>query len=674
MKYSLLSALLLAGFSAFSQVNISEAEVEAYRLIAPEEMVTGSIYKADSVLINGFGSADIKTAINFIPGVKMETRGNGGSRRISIRGTSLRSPYSVRNTMLIYDGFVLTEADGNSPIEWLDPDLISKINIISGPAAASYGGAYGGAIIVDGNNYSEASGVSVAARNMVESTGSEGMQVRMSASVLKAKENGTSNISYVQTENQGYRDWEWNNKKQLEYKRSWDGEKNGNHLVYVGLYFGNWALPGAIKFNQFDTIPTSSPGLEYKAQVNRVRQVTGYKYETITEGGWKIKLSALGRTTEKKNIYGTSAFYNGYKEEYGLGISSTASISKEVLSKENFNLDFETTLMYIRDLYDLSEYSLEDNEVNATLTNKRYDIDMLADMMFASSSFSATIKNNLRVDAQIGANRRTRHTIGLTRAENINTIHNFTSEEFSILPRIGVSYMISEQLTYFAQASTGFSDPTVFELVNPETSELASLLPEESIGAEFGFRSTPIENLSINLVAYSQTVNNAILQKVAENDAVYFENIDGGIHLSGLELSVNYKVNDTYSASGYATLTDHMFGEDADYSGNYLPGSSNTSAGMLLSRKGKFYESRLSTRYTGKVYANNSNSDTIAAYTVVDFSLKRKLPVNLEIETGVKNVFNSKYSDWIQLNGVYGKFFNPAPPRTFYVSLRTYIK
>lgn len=666
MKYSLLSTFLLLVFSSVAQVEIPETEIEAYRLKSPEKMVAGSVYQADSSLISAFGSADIKTAINYLPGVKMETRGNGGSRRISIRGTSLRSPYSVRNTMFIYDGFVLTEADGNSPVELLDPDLISNIKIISGPAAASYGGAYGGALIVKGHNYLESTGTKISAHNMVESTGSEGLQARMSATILKAHENGTSNISYVQTQNDGYRDWEWNNKKQLELRRNWNGSKSGKHLLYGAAYSGNWALPGAINGAQFDTIPTSSPGLNYDAQVNRNRYMSGYRYATTSEDGWQYKLSALGRLSEKENTYGTSAFYNGFKEEESVGLSSNASVSKEILSKEAFNLQFETSLMYIRDLYDLSEKSLDDE--------LRYDIEMLADMAFVSTSLSATVNEKFKVDAQIGANRRTRHTIGLTRVDNSNTIHNFKSEEISILPRVGFSYKISDKLVYFAQASTGFSDPTVFELVNTDTSELASLLPEESVGAEFGFRSTPVENLNINVVAYSSTVNNAILQKVAENDAIFFENIDGGIHLSGIELAVDYKLNDIYQASCYATLTDHIFGEGTDSPGNYLPGSTSTSTGALLTRTGKFYESRLGARHTGMMYANNSNADTIAAYTVVDFSIRRKLPINLVIEAGAKNLLDTKYSDWVQLNGVYGKLFNPSPPRTFYVSLRTYIK
>ena len=49
-------------------------------------------------------------------GVLMETRGMGGSRRLNVRGSALRSPFAVRNTMLFVRGFLLTEADGTSPV------------------------------------------------------------------------------------------------------------------------------------------------------------------------------------------------------------------------------------------------------------------------------------------------------------------------------------------------------------------------------------------------------------------------------------------------------------------------------------------------------------------------------------------------------------------------------
>ena len=148
--FTLIVVLISTAISA--QTLLSPAEIKAYRLTTPPQLITGVFYEIDSLNIHGSTNSDLSKALNSIPSVKMETRGDGGSRRLHVRGSSLRSPYSVRNTMLYYDGFVLTEADGNSPLELLDPDLINSVSVITGPAAASYGGAYGGALQVFSHN------------------------------------------------------------------------------------------------------------------------------------------------------------------------------------------------------------------------------------------------------------------------------------------------------------------------------------------------------------------------------------------------------------------------------------------------------------------------------------------------------------------------------------------
>ena len=38
------------------------------------------------------------------------------------------------------------------------------------------------------------------------------------------------------------------------------------------------------------------------------------------------------------------------------------------------------------------------------------------------------------------------------------------------------------------------------------------------------------------------------------------------------------------------------------------------------------------------------------------------------LNLGVRNVTNTAYSGWHQLNGVFGKLYNPAPPRTAFLS------
>ncbi|MEC8361131.1 MAG: Plug domain-containing protein, partial [Bacteroidota bacterium] len=120
-------------------VSLDSASIATFSPLLSPEQIAATRWTTDSTLTNGFGSADVSNALNALPGVLMETRGMGGSRRINVRGSALRSPFAVRNTMLFVRGFMLTEADGTSPVEWLDPAWSGGMELVSGAAATTFG-------------------------------------------------------------------------------------------------------------------------------------------------------------------------------------------------------------------------------------------------------------------------------------------------------------------------------------------------------------------------------------------------------------------------------------------------------------------------------------------------------------------------------------------------------
>jgi iron complex outermembrane receptor protein len=667
----LLLALLGASYNFSAQTELPTATVEAYGSNCLKELVPGEIHVLDSAALHGFSSSDLSRALNFIPGVKMETRGDGGSRRLHVRGSSLRSPYSVRNSMIIMDGFVLTEADGNSPLELIDPDLISQLSLVTGPAAASYGGAYGGALQI-----SSISNPSIGEHRWLHksygTTGADSLSLhsRLAGGLSYGFEKGHISLSAVSTINPGYRSWEWNNKIQFQLSAKYYDLKGGTHTVFATHYDGAWALPGAIKLSQVDTLPTASPGEGFNAHVARVREVAGYRYSTSLNSGWDISSSILGRTTSKSNPYGSSAFYNGYKEENGNGFSSLSSATKILIDDENGKLGFEATIMHINDQYNIVEWESEPTPLTVIIP-MRYDLDFNATQTFASTSCIITNENGLRVEAQIGASYRSRNTTGIIyndADEELDYLSDTTS--VSILPRLGVSYRLSSGVIVFGQFSTGFSDPTAFELVSPEDFQPTHLSSESAIGFEAGVRTQLTEDIRLNCTLYRQTVNNAILQIEQENDAITFENIDGGLVMAGMESTIDWKVCDHFHVSGFGSLALHTFGELTDHEGKQLPGSPKATGGMQFISVNSWGTANLDARYVGETPLNNIGTSYMDAYYVIDASVSVNLPNSIILESGVKNILDAEYSNWPQLNGVYGKFYNPAPPRTFYISLR----
>ena len=663
-----------------AQTLISPAEVKAYRLDTPPQLVTGVFHEIDSLRLNGFASSDLSQALNSIPSVKMETRGDGGSRRLSVRGSSLRSPYSVRNTMLFSDGFVLTEADGNSPLELIDPDIIQSVNFVTGPSAASYGGAYGGALQIFSRKNLK-TGMGAWAHLQVGSTGGDGYEneeglsfaginSRFSAGVSQGFERGALNVSMVLTDNPGYRDWEWNRKQQFNLSGSFYDKSGGTHTVLACHYDGSWALPGAIKQSQVDTLPTASPGIDYNAHVDRTRDMVGYKYERKTANGWDLSASVLGRNTTKANPYGTSPFYSGYKEESGHGYSLLASGSKKVFQNDTWGLDFEATVMQLNDIVQITEWDDAPSPL-AVIIPMRYDLKMNAQQNFVSTSWIATVGDNLRFETQMSFSNRTRNTNGSLYTD-IDEATPYLSDKSHVtfLPRIGASWELKPGYSLFAQASTGFSDPTAFELVNPEDGQIADLDSESAFGAETGIRAQLSNDVNVRLTLYHQTVNSAIMQIVQPNDAVAFENVDGGLEMNGIEFELNYNLLEHIKLRAYGALSLHSFGEETPYAGNALPGSPKSSGGLQLWSQHKWGSINLDSRYIGETPLNNLGTSVMESYVVMNASVILKMPKNIVVEMGANNLLNSDYSDWPQLNGVYGKFYNPAPPRTAYVSLR----
>ncbi|MGJ4950396.1 TonB-dependent receptor domain-containing protein [Bradyrhizobium sp. HKCCYLS20291] len=81
------------------------------------------------------------------PGVSVK-QGNGPrDLGISIRGSNARNGFGIRNVVLFDDGFPVTQPDGLSRSDLIDPHAYGAVDVIRGPSSALYGNyATGGAI------------------------------------------------------------------------------------------------------------------------------------------------------------------------------------------------------------------------------------------------------------------------------------------------------------------------------------------------------------------------------------------------------------------------------------------------------------------------------------------------------------------------------------------------
>ncbi|KAF0240620.1 MAG: TonB-dependent, partial [Chitinophagaceae bacterium] len=96
--------------------------------------------------LNTFSPVSMVPVMNTLPGVRMEER-SPGSYRFSIRGSLLRSPFGVRNVKVYWNEIPISDATGNTYLNLLDLQQVSKVEIAKGPSASTYGAGTGGVVL-----------------------------------------------------------------------------------------------------------------------------------------------------------------------------------------------------------------------------------------------------------------------------------------------------------------------------------------------------------------------------------------------------------------------------------------------------------------------------------------------------------------------------------------------
>ena len=89
------------------------------------------------------------------PGVSLK-QGNGPrDMGISIRGSNARNGFGIRNIVILEDGFPVTQPDGLSRSDLIDPHAYSGIDVWRGPSSALL-------IVVDDRNINQPTGTTSA--------------------------------------------------------------------------------------------------------------------------------------------------------------------------------------------------------------------------------------------------------------------------------------------------------------------------------------------------------------------------------------------------------------------------------------------------------------------------------------------------------------------------------
>lgn len=623
--------------------------------------------------LQSFGNISILPAINTVPGVRMEER-SPGSYRLNIRGSSLRSPFGVRNVKIYYNGIPFTDPGGNTYLNQLSYYNFSSIELLKGPAGSLYGAGTGGVMLI--NSMPSASNTNLSATISKGSFNTDLVNITASSNT----ENIQNAISYTRQTSDGYRE-------QSAMKReviSWDtrikaSEKQtlSAHVILGDLYY---QTPGGLTLTQYNANPRSArPGspvfpsaVQNKAAIRQKMVWTGINHTYEFNNNLKNTTSVYGAVAQVSN----PSIRNYEKRlEPNFGGRTTFSYGRQINSSK---LAVVAGAEYQQGFSTIKVYDNRNGNVDSLRTDDEVGSRQLS--LFAQAGLSLPKDWDIVTGLSVNTS-----TVTFNRLSVVPTFVFKSNYNNQVAPRISILKKLSENFTIYTLVSKGFSPPTVSELL-PSTSIInTSLQAERGIDYELGLRTNFFsKQLFVDLNAFIFNLNNTISQRRDASGADYFINA-GSTSQRGVELALNYYLplsDKTFFNSGHiwSSYTYNRFKYDDykqvanDFSGKALPGVAPHTFAMgtnFATRVGLYVN--LNSFYSSRIPLNDANSEFADSYLLIGARFGYKKQFSNHISAGlfgyVDNLLNEKYSLGNDINAAAGRYYNAAPLRNYQVGV-----
>ncbi|HEY8896013.1 MAG TPA: TonB-dependent receptor, partial [Niastella sp.] len=225
--------------------------VKAYEQNRQLKEVSAAINVINTAQLERYNNTSILPALNATPGVHMEER-SPGSYRLNIRGSTLRSPFGVRNVKVYWNGMPFTDPGGNTYLNQLSFFNINSIEVLKGPASSLYGAGTGGAVLINSQPDDLQPGI-----NLQYSTGSFNLQ-NINPQVTLGNNDRNNTFGYTHQTSDGYRE-HTNMRRDVA---TWETRIRANEkqqlsasVLYGDLYY---QTPGGLTPAQYNANPKAS--------------------------------------------------------------------------------------------------------------------------------------------------------------------------------------------------------------------------------------------------------------------------------------------------------------------------------------------------------------------------------------------------------------------------------
>ena len=634
---------------------LPDATVTGFRDDAPGYRVAASISTIGRQDVRTYPTNDLLPAMNRLPGVRFEERAPG-SYRISVRGSTLRSPFGVRNIKVYWNGIPFTEPGGDTQLNFLDMGNIDRVELIRGPAGSLYGAGTAGTLLLSTDTLS---GLARA-----DLTSGSFNFLRAGAQVQANTGNASYQLRLAHQQTDGYREHSSLSRQTVQASTRWSAGTNRSlslHALYTRL---GYDLPGALTAEQYAAEPRQArPGsVETNARINYDNLLLG-----ITQD-WQ-----QGRWTNQTTLYGTGFYFDhpfnfDYKRETNLGIGGRTAFDYLIpfaASALKLSFGVEQQLQFrMANNFGNEEGSPGALNFSDEITSQQRIFFAQATQDFGAWKLSAGLSLNdlrYRVDRTYDMDGNG----GITKS----SIAAVVSPRLSVLRDFG-------QYSVYASWSGGFSPPTLDEFRTNEGSINTGLRPERGANYEIGTKGSH-GSLAYTASLFYLRLNETISTYTDTRGTSLFRNA-GNTNQYGVELALDYPATswlDLYGSYTYHRFTYGTYEQRGDdFSGNRLPGTAphtfNLEARVQLP-VGVY--ATLTENYTDAIPLNDGNTVYGEAYHLLRARLgyrRQVRRVEYDFFLGGSNLLDERMSFGNDLNPQFGgRYYQPAPGRNYFLGV-----
>lgn len=646
---------------------ISEVTVDAYK--KPTEFMTStkSVGIISGNLMNQNPPERLLESINQVAGARMEER-SPGSYRISLRGSTLRSPFGVRNVKVYLDDFILSDASGNTYFNIISPQLINNMEIYKGPEGGDYGAVTGGTILLK-TRQTDHLGANI-------SIGSYGtFNQSLGFSKQKGKHFFELFQNYYQTDS--YRDYSRVVRKQVFVKDNYQYSEKGvlkAMLTYTDL---NYQTPGGLTLEQMNAdrkqarpkTPTLPSAQEQNAGIQNRMLLAGISNEYQFTPQFSHFLLVQGSYVDFENPFITN-FEKRFEKNFAVRTHFNYERNWDKISLA-YRLGFEGGLNGI---------TVKNYDNNSGILGNPQNFDELKNSSgFYFFSQKLNFNERLFTDISISLNSNNYEWERIY-PQSESGIMKFRNQW---LPNFGFSYLLTKGFSLRGKIGKGNSAPNNEEIRSSTQEFNQNLRPEFGWNKEIGLRKQFANVLFVEASYFDFRLKDAIVRRQNEAGQEYFVNsgqtVQQGVEFLLESKNLNFQnsifsnLKLMFSGSFYNFKFKNYQQNDNDFSGHQLTGVPKTSLNSLLNFT--FFRKLsidFSHYYTSKMPLNDANTVWSEAYLIGN--LQFRFPINIEktkinLFLQIQNLYNQDYVLGFDINAFGNRFYNPAAKRNFILGM-----